>query len=46
VSYMHLECQLKEINEGLVNYGKNLRLQGLQGNKSNTDLAKGDKRLS
>jgi len=38
-----LGMSTQEINEGLVNYGKNLRLQGLQGNKSNTDLAKGAK---
>lgn len=33
----------REINEGLANYTKQLRMQGLQGNRTNADLAKGAK---
>lgn len=33
----------KEINEGLANYGKLLRMQGAQGTKSNSELAAGAK---
>jgi hypothetical protein len=33
----------QQINEGLANYSKQLRMQGLQGNRTNADLAKGAK---
>lgn len=33
----------KDINEGLANYGKNLRLQGRQGTQTNAELAAGAK---
>lgn len=33
----------KEINEGLANYGRNLRMQGFQGKKSNDELVSGAK---
>lgn len=33
----------QEINQGLANYTKQLRMQGLQGGKTNADIAKGTK---
>lgn len=41
---MALGYSTQEINSGLARYGAQLRMQGLQGTKSNTELANGAKR--